>query len=98
MTEKEQLIEHRKQMILSKMKGKTDAEKNRAIKNIDRMNFTDHEDFMSYVKEVTGSTNSESSQKQVTERELDEIMGNYIPKEGEASQSELDEVFKYLKI
>jgi|GEM_PF-5045006 len=98
MTDREQLVEHRKQIILSKMKGKTEAEKNRAIKNLDRMNFTDHEDFLSYVKEATGSDNGESSQKQATEMELDEIMGNHIPKEGQASQSELNDVFKYLKI
>jgi hypothetical protein len=87
------------------MAGKTESEKARAVRDIERMNFTDHDDFISYVTEVTGGESSDSVVKPATDAEMDEAMSYlfpgqtnyvkpYVPKAGEASQVEIDDIFK----
>ncbi len=105
MTDREQLIEIRKQIILSRLDGKQQAEKDRRTKDLHRMEFTDHEDFMSYVEDSFGKE-KETTQVEATDDELDELVGGMFPREsvtykpiaGEASQAELDELFKNLGI
>ena len=110
MTDKEQLIAIRKDIIFSKMAGKTEAEKERAVKYLDRMEFNDQADFTAYVAELTGGEHeAKATLKEATESEIDDIMGSimpgyrkqgkgYAPKTGEASAAEIDEVFKHMNI
>ena len=106
-TEAEALLEVRKSIIESKMAGKVDLIKQRALRDLDRMTFTDHTDFMSYVDECAGAAPVKVAE--ASEDELDEIMSHifpgqqshskkYLPKAGEASEAEMDEIFKSMNI
>jgi hypothetical protein len=103
MTEREQLIAIRKDIILSKMEGNSQIEKDRATKDLHRMTFADHNDFLSYVEDSFGDGSGNKREPEATEEELDSIMGNIIPGYKGAGKtvettSEMDELFKHLNI
>jgi len=103
-TEREALNEIRKSIIESRMAGKSDLIKQRALRDFERMNFDDHADFISYVDECAGATTENETEADTDT--VDAIMAHlsptngytkkYVPKAGEASEAEIEAIFKHL--
>ena len=104
-TDREELIATRRSIAISALEGQSQQVIDRATKDLDRMNFADHQDFIGWISELKGIS-AHSTVKEATEEDIDEIMEGispwsgkiYKPKAGEASQAEIDEIFKHMRI
>lgn len=101
--DKEQLIETRKAIILSKLQGRTEAAKQRAFKSLHLMDFKDHAEFTEWVDETYGAdSDPKSGVKQATDEEIDKVMQALMPgytsyKDPLAKQEEESELDKIIK-
>jgi histidinol phosphatase-like PHP family hydrolase len=103
-SDSEQLLELRTSIILKHLDGQPENVKQSAIKNLHRMSFTDHADFLEYVADMYSINPPKAKSEEVTEEQLDLIMENMgIPPLRKSSASakskedkDLDEIMKYL--
>jgi hypothetical protein len=97
---KEKVTTTRREQYAKALEGTSDAFKNKSLKDFDRMNFKDDEDFTSYLTDATEDA------KGFIQEDANNGLGGDRPggskggdtKKGEASQAELDAAFPNFKI
>lgn len=98
---KEKVTTTRREQYAKALEGTSDAFKAKALKDFDRMNFKDDEDFTSYLTDATEDAKvfvQEAANGGLGFDRPGGGAGGANDKKGEASQAELDEAFKNFKI
>jgi hypothetical protein len=95
MTDREQPIAIRREIALKPLEGQPNGVIDRATRDLERMNFLDHQDFLGWVGECKGTATG-GKEPEATEEEIDAIFGNMglgdFKTKSSTKESEMDQI------